>query len=160
MKDRRPFAVAVAVTALVTLAISAAPAQARESAPVPDVALDATPQHAEFPTGRSGEVIRLDYYNPGAVAKVGDSVSAAIPAGLVVEPRPSPGWECHLDDFPAVVCDTAGTLEPGAVGPSIELFVTADQPVTGEFEFTLMGFYRDPAEPRENNHPRVSVVAT
>ncbi|OZM71287.1 hypothetical protein CFN78_21075 [Amycolatopsis antarctica] len=143
---------------LLTLGLGALPARAAE--PVPDVALDATPTHAEFWAGRSGATLRLDYYNPGEVAKTGDTVSATVPAGLTVEPRPSPGWECHISDFPAVVCNTAGTLEPGAVGPSIELWVTADAPVSAEFEFTLQGFYRDPAEPRENNHPRVTVQAT
>lgn len=157
MKQRSLGTIAVAVTAL---GLGTVPAQAAETAPIPDVALDATVTNAEFPAGQGGALIRLDYYNPGEVVKTGDSVSAEIPAGLVVEPRPAAGWECHIDDFPAVVCNTAGTLEPGAVGPPIELDVTADAPVAAEFEFTLMGFYRNPDEPRQNNYPRAAVNAT
>jgi hypothetical protein len=124
-----------------------------------DVALAATPAAVEFVAGSGAGQVRLDYSNPGNVAKVGADVTAEIPAGITVEARPAPGWDCHIDDFPALVCSTGTTLEPGEVQFPAEVTILAEEPVSTEMEFGTLGFYRDPTENPADNYSTVTITA-
>lgn len=125
-----------------------------------DVALHASPESVELSAQRGAAAVKLAYYNPGDVPKVESSITAEIPDGLTVEPRPAPGWECHISDFPALVCATEMTLEPGAVTEPAEVVLTAEAPLTTEIEFGTLGFYRNPTENPADNYSTVSVTVT
>ncbi|QWF83005.1 hypothetical protein [Amycolatopsis sp. CA-230715] len=121
-----------------------------------DVKLTAAPSTVEVPAGKPGTV-KLTYSNIGNVPKVGSSITAPIPKGLTATARPAPGWTCHIDDWPSLVCDTDGKLDPGAVVVPAEVDLSAAAPVSAGVEFGTLGFYRDPTENPADNYSTVQV---
>lgn len=124
-----------------------------------DVALVARPAEVEFIAGRGAGQVRLDYYNPGNVVKVGADVFAEIPVGITVEATPAAGWDCHID-VSVLVCSTQTALAPGEVQFPAQVSILASQPITTEMEFGTLGFYRDPTENPADNYSKVTIRAT
>ncbi|GAA1989815.1 hypothetical protein [Amycolatopsis minnesotensis] len=121
-----------------------------------DVRLTAAPSTVEVPAGKAGTVT-LTYSNVGNVPKEGSSITAPIPAGLTATARPAPGWTCHLDEWPSLICATEGTLAPGDVVTPAEVDLSAAVPVSARVEFGTLGFYRDPTENPADNYSTVDV---
>ncbi|WP_020667377.1 hypothetical protein [Amycolatopsis nigrescens] len=124
-----------------------------------DVALVAAPSAVEFPAQGGNGQVRLNYYNPGNVTKEGATISAEIPAGLTVRATAAPGWQCHIDEWPALICNTATALAPGQSTYPVEVELRADAPLTTRIEFGTLGFYRDPTENPADNYSTVTVTA-
>lgn len=150
---------AMAGAILVSAALFPASASADEPRRA-DVALVAQPSAVEFVATRGAGTVRADYYNPGNVTKTGATITAEIPDGITVEVRPAPGWACHIDDWPALVCETDTALKPGDTVSPFEAVLTADAPVDTEIEFGTLGFYRDPTENPADNYSTVAITAT
>ena len=148
-----------ATTAIVAGAVTG-PARAADEPPRADVALVATPSAVEFAAQRGAGVVRLNYFNPGTVTKVGATITAVIPAGLTVQARPAAGWACHIDDWPSLVCDTDTTLAPGQVVFPAEVVLRADTAGTRAMEFGTLGFYREPTENPADNYSTVMITVT
>ncbi|RZS34873.1 SdrD B-like protein [Herbihabitans rhizosphaerae] len=125
-----------------------------------DIAIAADPTSVNFPAQGGSAVTKIVYTNPGTVPKIGDSLSVEIPDGVTLTPKPAPDWKCHIDDFPALICNTESVLVPGAVSMPVEVTVTANKALTAELEFRMNGFYRDPTENPADNFAKLAITAT